>query len=125
MNLMTKELEEKLLKKPLYSTDGEGLDAECVVKYFNPISMGDWLICEGEKQPDGDWLLYGLCHLFEWEWGFVRLSDLENVKLPGGLKIERDLYSSGTVGELAKELGYGETQYSSDEIELNLYEEER
>lgn len=38
--------------------------------------------------------------VFEWEWGYVMLSELENLKLPFGLTIERDLYASGTVEAL-------------------------
>lgn len=90
--LMTKELEKKFEKYPIGSQDGKGNDAYVVVKYFNPCGAGTWLITEGEKQENGDWLLFGYCHLFEWEWGYVLLSELEQVKLPFGLKIERELY---------------------------------
>lgn len=103
MKLLTKEIEEKLFNAPLGSTDGKGKDAEVIVKFFNPTGAGTWLITEGEKQEDGDWLLYGYCHIFEWEWGYVSLSEIESVNLPYGLKIERDLYSKGTVRELCDE----------------------
>ena len=86
MKLMTKELEEKFKKYPLYSQDGKGKDAEIVVKYFNPYGRGTWLITEGEQQEDGDWLFFGYCHIFCWEWGYVSLSELESVGY-----IERDL----------------------------------
>jgi len=92
MKLMTKEIEAKLLENPLYSHDGEGLDAKVIVKYFNPCGSGTWLITEGEKEEDGDWMLFGYCHIFEWEWGYLRLSELESVVGPLGLGIERDLY---------------------------------
>lgn len=97
MMLMTKELEEKLRNYPIGSQDGKGDEAEVIVKYFNPCGRGTWLITEGEKQEDGDWLLFGYCHLFEWEWGYVTLSELESVRLPLGLKIERELYVTGGV----------------------------
>lgn len=93
--LMTKELEKKVEKYPIGSQDGKGMEAEVIVKYFNPCGAGTWLITEGEKQANGDWLLFGYCHIFEWEWGYVTLSELESVTLPFGLKIERELYSSG------------------------------
>ena len=86
MKLMTKELEEKFKKYPLYSQDGKGKDTEIVVKYFNPYGRGTWLITEGEQQEDGDWLFFGYCHIFCWEWGYVSLSELESVGY-----IERDL----------------------------------
>lgn len=72
--LMTKELEKKLEKYPIGSQDGKGMDAEVLVKYFNPCGAGTWLITEGEKQEK--WRLVilrllqhfrmgvGLCHAF-------------------------------------------------------------
>ena len=95
MLLMTKELEKQFKKYPLYSQEGKLYDSEVVVKYFNPCGTGTWLITEGEKQEDGDWLFYGYCHLFEWEWGYVMLSELESVRLPYGLSIEREMYVTG------------------------------
>ena len=93
--LMTRELEEKFVDYPIGSQDGKGMDADVVVKYFNPCGRGTWLITEGEKQDNGDWLLFGYCNLFEWEWGYVSLSELESVRLPFGLTIERELYITG------------------------------
>ena len=93
--LMTKELEKQLSKYPIGSQDGKGEDADVIVKYFNPCGAGTWLITEGEKQENGDWLFFGYCHIFEWEWGYVMLSELDSVKLPFGLKIERELYATG------------------------------
>lgn len=68
MMLMTKELEKKFNNYRLGSQEVKMEDAEVVVKYFNPCSNGTWLITEGEKQENGDWLFFGYCHLFEWEW---------------------------------------------------------
>ena len=102
MKLMTDELKEKLKKFPLMSQDGKGMDAEVVVKYFNPIGGGTWLITEGEERPNGDWELFGYCHIFEWEWGSVLLSELQDLKLPFGMGIERDIHigEHATVGSL-------------------------
>lgn len=97
MKLMTKQIESKLLKRPLYSTDGQGKEAEVLVKYFNPYGAGTWLITEGEKQEDGDWLLYGYINITDWEWGYVLLSELESVRFRFGLGLERDLHASGKV----------------------------
>ena len=93
--LMTKELEKTLSMYPIGSQDGKGMEAKVIVKYFNPCGAGTLLITEGEKQENGDWLLFGYFHIFEWEWGYVMLSELENVKLPFGLSIERELYVTG------------------------------
>ncbi len=104
MKLMTKELEQKLQKYPLYSQDGKGFGAEVVAKFFNPIGAGTWLITEGQKEDNGDWLLFGYCLIFEWEWGYVRLSELESINLPFGFSIEQDCAASGkTVKELYKQ----------------------
>ena len=95
MMLMTKELEKAFERYPLYSQDGLMEEAEVVVKYFNPCGAGTWLITEGEKQENGDWMFFGYCHIYEWEWGYVTLSELESIKLPFGLSIEREQYGTG------------------------------
>lgn len=101
MKLMTKEIEEKLRKTNL-KTDDYGMDAKVIVKYFNPIGVGTWLIVGGEELENGDWYLFGYCHIQCWEWGPVLLSDLQSLRLPLGLSIERDLHCEGkTVEELS------------------------
>lgn len=101
MKLMTKTIEQKFQR--IGSQDGKGMEAKVIVKYFNPIGAGTWLITEGTKLDNGDWELFGYCHITDWEWGYVLLSQLESIVLPLGLRIERDLYISdnATVGELA------------------------
>lgn len=94
MKLLTEEIISKFEAHPFGSQDEKGLDAEVLVKYFNPCGRGTWLITEAERDGD-DWRLYGLCNIFEWEWGWLLLSMLELVRLPSGLSIERDLYSGG------------------------------
>lgn len=101
MKLMTKEIERKFKKYPLYSQEGKGDEAEVVVKFFTPDANATWLITEGEQTDDGDWEFFGLCHVFEWEWGYIRLSELKRVRGKYGLPVERDLYASGqTIKEL-------------------------
>lgn len=103
MKLMTKELEKKFVSYPLYSQEEKGEEAQVIVKYFNPCGAGTWLITEASKQEDGDWLMFGLCHITDWEWGYVSLRELESINLPFGLKIERDLYERlGTVKEMTE-----------------------
>ena len=79
--IFTKEIEKRLEKYPLYSQDGKGEDATVVFKVFNPYGSGTWLITEGEKQENGDWLLFGYCHIHEWEWGEIMLSELLNCRI--------------------------------------------
>ena len=102
MELLTNEIINKFKKYPLYSQDGKGENSVVLVKYFNPVGSSTWLITEAEKQEDGDWLLFGYCHIFCWEWGYVSLRELQSVKLPLGLTVERDLYipKDATVKEL-------------------------
>lgn len=104
MKLITKK-EEKLFEKyPLYSQEGKGMDSKVVVKFFNPVGSGTWLITEGEKQDD-DFIMYGYCHITDWEWGYVSFNELKGLRLPLGLSIEREMYDSGgkyTVGQLVR-----------------------
>lgn len=99
MKLLTKAIEAKLRKNPYGTHDGEGLDAPMIVKFFNPSGAGTWLITEGTPLQNGDWELYGYCHILgDWEWGTVLLSELVNFRSwPWRLGIERDLYAKGTV----------------------------
>lgn len=95
MKLITKELENIFKKYPIGSQDGLGGKAKVIAKFFNPTGAGTWLITETEKMEDGDYRMFGYCHLGDDEMaelGYVLLSELQNMKLPLGLSIERDLY---------------------------------
>ena len=87
MQLMTKEIEKKAEKYPLGSQDGKELDAEIIVKYFDP--MGNWRWYATEYDPKQK-LFFGYVSGFENEAGYFSLQELESVKKP--LPIERDLY---------------------------------
>lgn len=80
--LMTNELRDRFKNFPLYSQEEKGLNSEIVAMFFNLEGPGTWIITEGEEQEDEDWLLYGYCNIFEWEWGYVMLSDLEELEFP-------------------------------------------
>ena len=64
-----------------------------VVKFFNPIGAATWLATE--LDADGD-TLFGLADLGFGtpELGSFSLSEIESVRLPFGLAIERDLHFS-------------------------------
>ena len=97
MKLMTKELEEEFNKYPLGSQDGLGGKAKVIAKYFNPMGVGTWFITEAEKQENGDYEMFGYCHLGDdelAEFGYVMLSELQAIKGTLGMGIERDLYLS-------------------------------
>lgn len=94
MKLLTKAIEAKLEKTPLYSR--ENLDfSPVLVKFFNPTGAGTWYVLEAEKQEDGDWLFFGLVDLHEKELGYFVLSELASVRLRFGLGIERDMHFDG------------------------------
>lgn len=88
--MLTKEVIAKLPK--LYSQE-KNPDPMVVLKFFNPCGAATWYITEGEEE-NGDWRFFGLCDLFGdgGELGYVMLSELESVRLPFGLRIERDMY---------------------------------
>jgi hypothetical protein len=94
MKLMTKELEAKFKKAGVDKT-GDSNDREVIAKFFNPCGGGTWLATEYDPEHK---LFYGAVLLFAdigWEWGEFSLEELESIKLPMGLSIERDLYSTG------------------------------
>lgn len=95
MTLMTAEIEKKLKENDYYPQTEDWMKAEVIVKYFFPAGAATWLIVGGEE-VENDWRLFGYVTLgFDWEWGSVFLSQLENYTGFMGLKIERDLYCEG------------------------------
>lgn len=104
MKLLTAEIIRKLEKHPFGSQDGKGDDAKVLVKFFGGGSY-TFLVTEGHRLENGDWEFFGKATMgYEWEWGYVLLSQLEAMKFPPfGLGIERDMYleSHATVGKLA------------------------
>lgn len=97
MKLITKQIERQLAKYPLYSQDGKGYDAVAVCKFFQPNGSYTWYVTEGEKQEDGDWRFFGLVeNIYGKEFGYFTLKELESIRLPFGLTIERDIYFEPT-----------------------------
>lgn len=93
MKLLTDEIIASL--PALYETEDTRLeDKQWIVKFFNPTGSGVWYICEGNREDNGDWTLFGWCDpgLGYPELGYVMLSELESIKLPLGLTIERDIF---------------------------------
>lgn len=79
MKLLTKQIEAKLAKYPLYSQDGRGDDADIICKFFNPSGAGTWYVLEGEQRPDGDWEFFGIVDILEREYGYFMLSHKFNL----------------------------------------------
>lgn len=118
MRLMTKEIEKKFKKT---GRRGDNADPIVIAKFFNPSGGGTWYATEMYyvvQQADGnggvttleieaskmngniggavvDMNFYGYVSIFGDfcdEWGYFALSELQSVKGPLGLGIERDLY---------------------------------
>ncbi len=92
MKLITEEQRAQLLDNGAAAARGEERDPLPVVKLFTPDAHATWLLTELDPQ-DGD-TAFGLCDpgLGSPEIGYVRLSDLENIRGPLKLPVERDLY---------------------------------
>ena len=82
MQLLTDEIKAQLPN--LYATDKQE-EKTAVCKFFNPAGAGTWYAVEGEEQPDGDWLFFGLVELLDREWGYFSLNELQSVGVGFGL----------------------------------------
>lgn len=101
MKLLTKALEAQI--PALYSNEEKSSEEIMVItKFFTPDSSWTWYVTEGSYvDEDGyydtdkekvDYLFFGLVVGLETELGYFSLSELESVRGPLGLPIERDLY---------------------------------
>ena len=95
MNLLTSELETQLRANGVARLDalergGREPDPRPVVRLFNPVGAATWLATE----IDEDGIFFGLADLGFGcpELGSFALAELEAVRLPFGLTIERDLH---------------------------------
>ena len=93
---MTKAIEKKL--PALYATEHIKPDDKiCQVKFFDPCGSWTWYSTEGEREGD-DFIFFGFVRGFENELGNFSLKELQSVRGPLGLGIERDLhFKSGKV----------------------------
>lgn len=93
MELVPKDIETTL--PPLYSQENVS-DPVAVIKLFDPCGRFTFYVLEGRQEPDGDLLLFGFCRSALGpdcdELGYASLQELESVRRPLGLGIERDLY---------------------------------
>ena len=84
--LLNQESREKLPE--LYANEELGLEAKAQVKFFTPDAGWTWYASEF----DGEDTFFGFVIGFEPELGYFSLSELESVRGPLGLPIERDLH---------------------------------
>ena len=88
MKLITKAIEKALAKPGLTGSNAQ----VPICKFFNPCGAATWLIFARETdEPD---VLWGLADLGMQciEYGTISLSELQSIRLPFGLTIERDLH---------------------------------
>lgn len=124
MKLLTEELENIFEKYPIGSQDGLRGNAKVIAKFFNPVGAGTWLITEAEKLENGDYDMYGYCHLGDdemAEFGYIRLSELQELKLPFGMTVERDMYMSKDINILdaMKQNGFEPPSFLLEKEERN------
>ncbi len=87
MKLITKELEKRFAQ---IGDQSQKADPLVVAKFFNPVGVLTWYATEYDKERD---ICYGYVTGMNFdEWGSFSIKELESVKLPLGLHIERDLY---------------------------------
>lgn len=100
MKLFTKEIQTRLI----WNHQNKQPDPQPVVKLFCPWGAATWLLTEYDPEQH---MAFGLCDLgmgFP-ELGYVSVHDLEQLRGPGGLKIERDMHwkPTKTLSEYADE----------------------
>lgn len=85
--LLPSEIAAKL--PPLYANEGQGEDAIAEIKLFTPWTNWTWYASEYDPEEQ---LFFGVIVGQERELGYFSLEELEGIKGPAGLKIERDLH---------------------------------
>ena len=109
-SLFTQIIRQKLLANGARSAAGEDIDPIPVVKLFTPDANATWLLTEID--PDNPDIAFGLCDLGLGcpELGSVSLREIERLRGPLGLPVERDQHYDETrrlseVAKMAKRAG--------------------
>jgi hypothetical protein len=89
MKILTKEIL-NAFEKQGYCGDKEMQDIKIVLKLFNPCGAGTWYLYEKEDE-DTYWCFANLGDPQNAEIGTVSMNELMSLRLPMGLKIERDM----------------------------------
>lgn len=98
MKLLTKADLCKLQSQDMYHQNGPGRELSAdesmvYVKFFTPDAQWTWFAVSASQCPDtGNVQFFGLVKGLETELGYFWLSELESVRGPLGLAVERDLY---------------------------------
>lgn len=88
MKLLTAELRAQL---PAIYAQSEKPDPMIFIKLFTPDSNWTWFITEGQQEED-DFILFGYVNGHCLELGYVSLNELQRLRGPRGLPLERDLH---------------------------------
>lgn len=127
MKLIKKDVAAKLIAAYEHSAETGESGKEVLAKFFTPWANATWYVTEGlpvslgdikitapERVLEGtdmdayDWHLFGFADLGDpvmAELGYVMLSDLKGLRGPAGLRVERDLYYSGTLDDVLEKYG--------------------
>ena len=85
-DLLPAEIAAKL--PPLYFNEGQGEEAIAMLKLFTPWTNWTWYASEYDVDQR---LFFGIVVGHEREMGYFSLDELQAIRGPGGLRIERDL----------------------------------
>lgn len=88
MKLLTKEIIKRFERQRILP---KAKDPEIIAKFFDPCGSWTWYATEF----DGKDTFFGLVDGFEKELGYFSLSELQSIKGPLGIGIERDRYYEG------------------------------
>lgn len=89
MKLLTQDL---LIRFEQVGRQEDNQDPLVIAKFFNPTGAGTWYATEYNPESK---MFFGYVSIFgDWndEWGYFSLTELESLKGPFGLGIERDIY---------------------------------
>jgi|TARA_R100001530_G_scaffold26363_5_gene21210 hypothetical protein len=94
MKLLTKEIKTKAKKQYNKSSDLES--QKVVAKFFDPMGSWTWYLMNLGDDEDYAW---GIVKGHEVEMGSFLISELESIRLPLGMRIERDKFWSPLVAK--------------------------
>ena len=91
--MMTKAILDKI--PAIYATENQSnTERKAYVKFFNPMGAQSWYGIE--YNPETREFFGYVTGSFENEFGYFRLDELEDLRLPMGLRIERDIHFTPT-----------------------------
>jgi hypothetical protein len=85
MKLLTEKIKKKAKEQYQYGSDIDKQDV--VAKFFNPMGVGTWYLLNMDKDEDYAW---GIVDWMGLEMGSFSMKELQSIKLPLGLTIERE-----------------------------------